>query len=66
LGSLREVIEFYNRGGVANENLDGLIKSLNLSNQETDELVAFLTALTGDNVDELVGDAIATPIGDSK
>jgi cytochrome c peroxidase len=66
LSSLREVVEFYNRGGVANENLDPLIKPLNLSGQEIDELVAFLMALTGDNVDELVGDAIAAPIGDSK
>jgi cytochrome c peroxidase len=66
LGSLRDVVEFYNCGGVANENLDGLIKPLNLTHQEIDELVVFLTALTGDNVDELVGDAIAAPIGDTQ
>jgi len=66
LNSLREVVEFYNRGGIANENLDPVIRPLNLSNQEIDELVAFLMTLTGDNVSELVGDAIATPIGDSR
>jgi len=66
LSSLREVVEFYNRGGIANENLDPLIKPLNFSEREIDELVAFLSALTGDNVDELVGDAIAAPIGDSR
>lgn len=64
LGSLREVVEFYNRGGIAHENLDALVKPLGLTEQEIDELTAFLFGLTGDNIKELVGDAFAAPIGD--
>ncbi len=62
--SLQQVVEFYNDGGIPNENLDPLIKPLHLSNQEVKDLTAFLQTLTGDNVDELVSDAFAAPIGD--
>lgn len=62
--TLREVVEFYNRGGVANPLLDPLIRPLGLSDDEIDDLVAFMRALTGSNVDELVSDAFAAPIGD--
>jgi cytochrome c peroxidase len=64
LATLREVVEFYNRGGIPNENLDPLVKPLRLNNQEVDDLVLFLEALTGDNVGKLVSDAFAAPIGD--
>lgn len=64
IASLREVVEFYNRGGIANENLDPLIKPLHLSGTEIDDLSAFLESLTGDNTEELVSDAFAAPIGD--
>ena len=50
LASLKEVVEFYNRGGIANENLDPLIKPLNLNEQEITDLTAFLNSLTGDNI----------------
>lgn len=63
-GTLREVIEFYNQGGIENELLSPLIKPLNLSSLEIDQLVAFLHSLTGANVDTLVADAFAAPIGD--
>lgn len=66
LTTVREVVEFYNRGGVANENLDPLIKPLQLTDAEIDDLAAFLTTLTGDNVQELVADAFAAPVGDSQ
>lgn len=62
--SLREVIDFYNQGGVPNEVLSPLIKPLNLTDAEIDDLVAFLESLTGDNVATLVADAFAAPIGD--
>ncbi len=65
LRSLKEVVEFYNRGGIANENLDKLIKPLGLTEREIADLTAFLTALTGDNTKALVEDAFAAPIGDS-
>jgi cytochrome c peroxidase len=64
--TLQQVVEFYNRGGIANENLDSLIKPLNLTASEINDLVAFLKSLTGDNVNELVSDAFAAPIGDAE
>ena len=64
--TLKQVIEFYNQGGIANENLSPLIKPLNLSNTEKQDLLAFLNSLTGSNIDELVSDAFAAPIGEMK
>jgi cytochrome c peroxidase len=64
LGSLKEVVEFYSQGGITNEVLDPLIQPLNLKPQEKDDLVSFLQSLTGSNVDSLVADAFAVPVGD--
>jgi cytochrome c peroxidase len=64
LATLREVIAFYDRGGVPNEELDPLIRPLDLSEAEVDDLVAFLASLVGEDVDALVADAFAAPIGD--
>jgi cytochrome c peroxidase len=64
IGSLRAVVEHYNAGGVANETLDPLIRPLSLNAAEIEDLVAFLHALTGDNVDVIVADAFAAPVGD--
>ena len=66
MATLEEVVQFYNRGGVANENLSPLIKPLNLTDPEAAELVAFLNALTGGNIETLVSDAFAAPVGDSQ
>jgi cytochrome c peroxidase len=66
LSTLRDVVEFYNAGGVPNEGLSPLIRPLNLDRQEQDDLVQFLESLTGSNVDTLVADAFAAPIGDIK
>ncbi|MDZ4151893.1 cytochrome-c peroxidase, partial [Methylicorpusculum sp.] len=65
LATLKAVVEFYNRGGIANENLDPLIQPLKLSDQDINDLVSFLTSLTGDNTDELVADAFAAPVSDA-
>lgn len=62
--TLREVVEFYNQGGVPNELLSPLIRPLNLMDTEIDDLIAFLNSLTGKNVSVLVADAFAAPIGD--
>lgn len=62
--TLEEVVQFYNLGGVINENLDKLIKPLNLTKTETSSLVEFLKSLTGSNVNQLVSDAFAAPIGE--
>lgn len=64
LATLREVVKFYNRGGVANENLDPLIQPLNLDADDIDSLVAFLESLTGSGVDTLVSDAWSAPVGE--
>jgi len=65
IATLRKVVEFYNRGGEPNENLDPLIKPLGLSDNEMDALVEFLNSLTGDNVETLVLDAYAAPVGNA-
>jgi cytochrome c peroxidase len=64
LATLREVVEFYNRGGVPNENLSPLLHPLGLTPIENEALVAFLESLTGETVDTLVADAFAAKIGD--
>ncbi len=64
LASLPEVIAFYNQGGIANPNLSPLLQPLGLNNQEVGYLLAFLQSLTGSNVDVLVADAFAAPVGD--
>lgn len=66
LTSLKQVVEFYNRGGIANENLDPLIGPLHLTEDEMNAITAFLSSLTGDNVRDLVADAYAAPVGDSQ
>lgn len=63
--TLKQVVEFYNRGGVVNENLDPLIKPLQLTEQEINDLTAFLQTLTGSNTATLVSDAFAAPVGDA-
>lgn len=62
--SLLEVVEFYNQGGVPNKLLDRRIKPLHLSEVQKKDLVNFLQALTGSNIEQLVSDAFAVPIGD--
>jgi cytochrome c peroxidase len=66
LATLEEVIAFYDRGGVPNPLLDPLVRPLNLSEQDKADLVAFLRALTGSNIEALVADAFAAPIEDIK
>ncbi len=63
--TLESVVEFYNRGGQANELLSPLIQPLGLSNVEISALVAFLKTLTGSNVKGLINDAFAFPVGDT-
>jgi cytochrome c peroxidase len=45
LATLEDVVEFYNRGGRTNPNLDPVIKPLDLSKDEIAALVAFLKCL---------------------
>ncbi|MEE8312062.1 MAG: cytochrome c peroxidase, partial [Candidatus Binatia bacterium] len=64
IATLREVVEFYDGGGVEHELLDANIEPLGLETTEIEDLVAFLDALTGDDVDILLADAFAAPVGD--
>jgi cytochrome c peroxidase len=50
LANLYQVVNYYNKGGLPNKNLSEKIKPLKLSEPEKDDLVAFLNALTGDDV----------------
>ena len=48
LKTLEEVVDFYNKGGIPNKNLDANIKKLNLSDAEKKDLVEFMKALSGE------------------
>jgi cytochrome c peroxidase len=48
LKTLDDVVEFYNKGGIPNKNLDTNIKPLHLSDREKQDLVAFLKSLSGE------------------
>ncbi|MCC7086290.1 MAG: c-type cytochrome [Pirellulales bacterium] len=45
--TLEEVVEWYNKGGHPNKNLDEKIKPLNLTDQEQADLIAFMKACSG-------------------
>jgi cytochrome c peroxidase len=45
--TLDDVVEFYDRGGVKNPVLDIFVIPLDLTDDESEDLVAFLEALTG-------------------
>jgi cytochrome c peroxidase len=69
---LSEVIAFYNQGGLLknekgfpNVTQSPLIKPLVLTDDEAEDLIAFLMTLTGDNIVEVISDAFATPVGDT-
>jgi cytochrome c peroxidase len=46
--TLEEVVEFYDKGGIKNKNLDERMKPLNLTATEKSDLVAFMKALSGE------------------
>lgn len=53
IATLREVVEHYNRGGAEDGfsgEIDAIIRPLNLSPREVDDLVAFLESLEGDDL----------------
>jgi len=64
LPTLEAVVDFYRRGGQPNAGLDPLVRPLDLRDDEAADLVAFLEALTGADVDALVADSFAAPVGD--
>jgi cytochrome c peroxidase len=48
IATLRDVVAFYDRGGIANPSLSPEMARLNLSASEHEDLVAFLESLTGE------------------
>ena len=50
--TLADVVEYYDQGGHANPFLDAAIFPLHLTDQEKKDLVAFMQALTGAQVNE--------------
>jgi len=48
LKTLDEVVDFYDKGGKPNKNLDEKVKKLNLTDADKKDLVAFLKALSGE------------------
>ena len=64
IATLADVVEFYRRGGVPNEGLDPLVRPLDLTDRDVDDIVAFLESLTGGDVETLIADAFAAPVGD--
>jgi cytochrome c peroxidase len=48
LKTLREVIDFYDKGGIPNPHLSTDMKPLQLTEQEKTDLIAFLQSLTGE------------------
>jgi cytochrome c peroxidase len=48
LKTLEDVVEFYNNGGIPNKNLDSNMRKLHLSEQDKQDLVAFLKSLSGE------------------
>ena len=72
MSDLESVISYYNKGGFLdngsgfpNVTQSPLIKPLGLSEDESSDLLAFLNTLTGDNIEEVISDAFATPVGDT-
>ena len=48
LKTLEEVVDFYNKGGIPNKNLDPNMRMLHLSESDKKDLVDFLKALSGE------------------
>ncbi len=63
--TLDDVVQFYDEGGVENPLRDPLVRPLGLTVDERKQLVAFLRALTGGNVDNIVADAFSVPVGNA-
>ncbi|MFD2114052.1 cytochrome c peroxidase [Thiorhodococcus fuscus] len=61
LPDLAAVVDYYDRGGHPHPEQDPRIRPLGLSADERADLIAFLHALTGDDLDRLAADAASGP-----
>ncbi|MCZ6502590.1 MAG: c-type cytochrome [Gammaproteobacteria bacterium] len=64
ISSLRQVVEFYMKGGIKNDGLDPRILPFTLNETEIKQLLSFLESLTSPYVEALVHDARDGGIGD--
>ena len=64
IGTLEEVIRFYEAGGIPNPTQSVLLKPFTLSTAERRGLISFLSSLTSPDVPMLRADALSTPVGD--
>ena len=64
IASLEGVVDFYAGGGVPHALLDERIHPLDLDERDRSDLVAFLRSLTGSDVDAIVAEALAEPVGE--
>ena len=65
MATLAEVLDFYDRGGQPNPWLDVKMEPLGLTDQEKEDLLAFLESLTGE-VPEWAGRAPRRPLAESE
>jgi cytochrome c peroxidase len=54
LKTLEEVVDFYDKGGLPNKNLDERMKKLNLTAQDKKDLVEFMKSLNGESWQSIV------------
>jgi cytochrome c peroxidase len=66
LATLEDVVRYYAAGGTPHPGQDPRVRPLALDAADEHDLVAFLQALTGSNVDALAADARSVPIGDPR
>ena len=57
LKTLDDVVEFYDKGGTPNKNLDEKLKPLHLSKDEKHALVEFMNALNGEGWQQMIAPA---------
>jgi cytochrome c peroxidase len=62
LGTIEEVIDYYQHGGIDNPGKDALLRPLQLTSDDKRHLAAFLRTLTGDNTSVLAQQARAERI----
>jgi cytochrome c peroxidase len=56
--TLEEVVDYYDKGGIKNRNLDENMKELKLTGQQKKDLVAFMKALSGEGWQQIKAPAV--------
>ncbi len=61
LSTLDQVVRFYRNGGRPHPGQDPLIRPLDMSDQDLEDLTAFLRSLTSESIDEMINEARSAP-----